>query len=522
MSGRAAPRHSLQALQEAVLKASPDILFVYDVPSRSTVWQNRSVTRVLGHLDFGPRGGLGDLARGLVHPEDLDLFDAALSGAHDPTGEDPIHVDYRMFSADGSVRWLSRRTAPLTRDEGGVVTQVAGVLRDTTEQQAVAEALAESESLFHQLADSIDVAFLLRSLDPPAFLSVSPRFEQLFGYDPMKVHQTPEESLSRIHPDDLAQFLEEYWKPCQAGRAATLDYRIISLSGEVRWIRARTWPVVQLADGLRRAASTVEDVTAAHRIETDLRGACEAGTAAIKAGRDAALAAIQVQNDFAASASHELRTPTASILGFLEEVLENDQLGEDDRHCLDVAYRSAQRLSRLIDDLLVMGEADSSHARSRVAATPLLPLIHLVLSSLSTVALRGGVELVPPPQGDDADPRVLGDPLRLEQVLTNLLGNAVKFTRPGGQVAVRVKSAADTVAVAVSDTGIGIEPDALPQVFDRFYRATTMAGGVKGTGLGLSITRQMVEAQGGTLSVTSAPGRGSTFTMTLPAAPPGS
>ena len=520
MSGPA-PGRTLEALHRAVVEASPDILFVYDVPSRSTVWQNRCVTDLLGYDHGGDQSG--DLAERLVCPEDRGAFEAALSGAHDVAGDDPIHVDYRMLSADGTVRWFSRRTAPLTRTEDGQVTQVVGVLRDTTDQQAVAMALVESESLFHQLADSVDVAFLLRSLDPPAFLYVSPRFEQLFGYDPMKVRQTPEESLRQIHPDDLQQFLEKYWKPCQAGLAATLEYRIVSVTGEVRWIRARTSPVTRHTDGLRRAASTVEDVTAARRIEADLKAAREAETEAIASARDSALAAIQTQNDFAASASHELRTPTASVLGFIEEVLENDKLDEEDRHCLEVAYRNAQRLVHLIDDLLVMGEADSHRSETRVGITPVVPLVELVMSSLSAVALRGQVELLLPSHGEEefgGPPCALADPVRLEQVLTNLVGNAVKYTRPAGQVAVQVTSAADVVLVAVSDTGIGIEPDALQHVFDRFYRASALAGGIKGTGLGLSIARQMVEAQGGALTVTSVLGRGSTFTMTLPAAQP--
>lgn len=522
MSGRAEPSRSLQVLQQAVLDASPDILFVYDVANRSTVWQNRSVSEVLGYPDQdGDQPD--DLAERLVHLKDRSQFEAALSGAHDVTGEDAHHVDYRLRGADGTDRWFSRRTAPLIRDGDGRVTQVVGVLRDTTDQQAVSMALTESESLFHQLADSVDVAFLLRSLDPPAFLYVSPRFEQLFGYNPMKVNQTPEESLRQIYPDDLPRFLEEYWAPCQAGLPASIEYRIVSRTGEVRWLRARTSPVIQLPDGLRRAASTVEDVTAAHQGEVDLKAAREAETAAIASARDAAIAAIQTQNDFAASASHELRTPTASILGFLEEVLENDQLGEDDRHCLEVAYRNAQRLGGLIDDLLVMGEVDSGHSQTRIAPTPVLPLVELVLSSMSPAALRGEVTLVPPVTSDDrpdGGPCVLADPVRLEQVLTNLVGNAVKFNRHGGQVAVQVTSAADIVAVAVSDTGIGIEPEALLHVFDRFYRATALAGGIKGTGLGLSIARQMVEAQGGTLTVTSVLGQGSTFTVTLPAARP--
>ena len=241
------------------------------------------------------------------------------------------------------------------------------------------------------------------------------------------------------------------------------------------------------------------------------------------AARDAALAATQTQSNFAASAAHELRTPTAAVLGFVEEVLDNDALAEDDRKFLDIAYRNALRLSALIDDLLIVGEADIGAAQMSVTPTPLIALVESVVSSFSAVAQRADIAL----SSDFAADRDSGedplyamvDPIRLEQALTNLVSNAVKFTPAGGQVRVIVTAVDDEVQIAVQDTGMGIDAAALDHIFDRFYRTKQAVDvGIKGTGLGLAIAQQMIEAQGGRLTVTSVVGKGSTFTMTVPAA----
>ena len=253
----------------------------------------------------------------------------------------------------------------------------------------------------------------------------------------------------------------------------------------------------------------------------------EAEKVAIIAGRDAAVEAWDRQTNFAASAAHELKTPTSSVLGFIEEVLENDELSLDDRECLDVAYRNAQRLARLIDDLLIVGEADISSSMMELEPTPMAPLVKTVVSSFSATALRAQVILSGSwgPEGDlltcaDAGTCVaMADPVRLEQALTNLVSNAVKFTPPGGRVDVQLHATDELVQIVVTDTGIGIDAEAMNNIFDRFYRARQVVDeGIKGTGLGLAIARQMTEAQGGSLSVTSKPGSGSTFTMSLPAA----
>jgi len=266
-------------------------------------------------------------------------------------------------------------------------------------------------------------------------------------------------------------------------------------------------------DGARLGrVGTIADVTA----DT-------AAKAAMVAARDVAEATVLMQNNFAASASHELKTPTASILGFIEEVLDNELLSEDDRRTLDIVYRNAQRLSSLIDDLLVLGQADTDQATMRAEPTALVPLVQALVSSFSATASAVDVDLAfdPVPDPDVEFPMALADPQRLEQSLTNLISNALKFTPPGGRISIGISCAdgGESVQLAVRDTGIGIEPSAIDNIFDRFYRAdSVMRTDIKGSGLGLAIAQRMIAAQNGKLCVTSVVGKGSVFTVTLPAA----
>jgi len=513
------------SFQQAVISASPDIIAVWDLASWSIVWVNRSITDLLGYDAQDVADMAGDLTGHLVVDEDKAALYAAVEATRNASDDEVIPADFRMLHKDGTERWFSRRAAPLRRDEHGRVTQIVTVTRDTTEEKLVQAALRDSEAVFHQLAENVDVAFLLRSFDPPEFIYVSPRFQEMFGYNPMTVHEAPADTLRRIHPDDLERFLRDYWAPSQAGVPATCEYRIVSTDGIERWVRAKSAPVASADGKMRRSASTAEDITARRQAEAALRSAQEAEKTAMVAARDAALAATEMQSNFAASAAHELRTPTAAVLGFVEEVLDNDALAEDDRKFLDIAYRNALRLSALIDDLLIVGEADIGSARMSVTPTPLIALVESVVSSFSAVAQRADVALSSDFASDAyldsaGDPLcAMVDPIRLEQALTNLVSNAVKFTPAGGQVRVIVSAVDDEVQIAVQDTGMGIDAAALDHIFDRFYRTKQAVDvGIKGTGLGLAIAQQMIEAQGGQLTVTSVVGEGSTFTMTLPAA----
>jgi signal transduction histidine kinase len=229
-------------------------------------------------------------------------------------------------------------------------------------------------------------------------------------------------------------------------------------------------------------------------------------------------AAREMQVDFVANVSHELRTPLASIRAMVESLRDGavDDLEVRDRFLGTVEAETA-RMTRLVNDLLVLSQADSQALAIRPEPVDLLDLAGQAAARLSPGAAAAGVRisLIPP---DRPTPAAWADARRMDQVLTNILANAIQYSPPGGEVTVCLdRPGAGSVRLTVRDQGIGIPAEALPHIGERFYRtdrARSRAAG--GSGLGLAIARALVEAQGGTLQIESEEGRGTVVSITLP------
>jgi signal transduction histidine kinase len=236
-----------------------------------------------------------------------------------------------------------------------------------------------------------------------------------------------------------------------------------------------------------------------------------------QAARGEAESANRLKDEFVSIVSHELRGPLNAILGWTAIMRREDADPHLAPRALQAVHDNATRQARLIEELLDFSRVSSGRFELQREDVEVGVLVRGVVESLLPETVAKGVTLEFPP----APPaRVVGDRSRLEQVFFNLLGNAVKFTPSGGHVAVSVSNGNDLIEVRVADTGMGIEPDLLPYVFDRFKQGTRAASReYGGLGLGLSIARQLVEAHEGRISVESAGrGRGTTFAVALPAA----
>ncbi len=223
----------------------------------------------------------------------------------------------------------------------------------------------------------------------------------------------------------------------------------------------------------------------------------------------------RLRRELTANVSHELRTPLTSIKGFTETLLDGAMRDEATcRRFLTIIQSEVDRLVKLVDDLLDLSRLESRHVTLDLQPVDVGALAAHTADKLRPLADAGGLTLLV-----QAPPGVVApaDRDRLEQVLTNLIDNALKYTPPGGRVEVSVVPRGEEVEVTVSDTGRGIPPEDLPHVFERFYRVDrSRTRGSGGTGLGLAIARHIVEAHGGRISVRSRPGEGTTFTVTLP------
>jgi len=223
----------------------------------------------------------------------------------------------------------------------------------------------------------------------------------------------------------------------------------------------------------------------------------------------------QSRRDLVANVSHELKTPIAAIRAHLENLL--DGVEHPDPHTLQVMLTQTERLSRLIEQLLELSRLESGELTLQREDVPLAPLVTQVLSEIDVARSDSGVA-VESALPEDL-PAVDADRERVHQVLFNLLDNAVRFTPSGGAVTVSAQRHNGSVEVRVADTGVGIPPEHLPRLFERFYRADPARSREDGgTGIGLAIARSVVEAHGGHIRAESELGKGSVFTFDLPVA----
>jgi two-component system, OmpR family, phosphate regulon sensor histidine kinase PhoR len=225
----------------------------------------------------------------------------------------------------------------------------------------------------------------------------------------------------------------------------------------------------------------------------------------------------RVRKDFVANVSHELRTPLTAIRGYAETLLEGAlEDKENNQRFLEIIKANAIRLNNIASDLLALSELESGKPPVEPQPYSLREALEAGLRTVESEARARGVRLL---RGQIEDTQLMGDKVGLEQALVNLLDNAVKFNRPGGEVRAQAARAPDgKVCIAISDTGIGIPSRDLPRIFERFYRVDkARSREVGGTGLGLSIVKHIVERMNGTITVESQLGQGSTFTIALPA-----
>ena len=225
----------------------------------------------------------------------------------------------------------------------------------------------------------------------------------------------------------------------------------------------------------------------------------------------------RMKSELISIVSHELRSPLANITGYLDLILSdpNCSLSEDLTNFLEIARKNSRKLAKLVDEMLDLSRLDAGKVEMNLADVDVEYLVNFAHLSFRNEAESKGIEFSKKVTGN---PHVMGDLDRLQQVLNNLTGNALKYTQPGGRVEISAKAEGESVKVIVSDTGIGIRPEDQSRLFQRFFRVrSSETRKIRGTGLGLSIAKSIVDAHNGRLTVTSEYGKGSRFEVDLPA-----
>jgi PAS domain S-box-containing protein len=480
----------LEAIPDQVFRVGPDLSLIGYFQGKGTVPMVPPEQFLGRHLLEVFPSALGQQLRATVEA-------AARTG-------DLQAVEY-VLDIDGKPESYEARCVPASQGE------VLCVVREITDRKRTEEDLRTSQQL---LADSQRIAQIgsWRYDFATGTIMFTDEQYRIFGYSPCEVMPTFEMFLEHVFPDDREHAKGKILHSASTGETYQYEHRIVRRDGEVRMVHCTGQVMFDEAGRPIAMIGATQDVTERKALEEALR-----------AQNEQLMELDRLKSSFVNSVSHELRTPLTSIMGYAE-FLEDEVAGSlspDQLAFVTQIQRGALRLGNLVDDLLDFARLQSGAFKLQIREVDLPRKLAEALDALYPQAQDARVEL----SLDLVEefPHLQGDPERIGQVLTNLIGNAIKFTPPGGRVVVSARVSDDAVRVEVRDTGIGISPRHQAKLFSKFYQidpSTTREKG--GAGLGLSITKALVEAHGGQIGMTSVLGEGSCFWFALPLDPPSS
>jgi PAS domain S-box-containing protein len=492
-------RDDLLARLQQQFQRMPIACIVCDAELRIIDW-NPAAERVFGYSREEVLGRNGYTL--LLSTKDQDNLSDVIRRVAD--GVMLTHVIRTHVTKSGRVISCEWHNTPL-RDAEGRVTGVLTMADDITARSDAEEKLRQSESL---LAKSQRIARLGSwSWDlPTGTLLWSDEHYRLLGYEPDGL-SSPERFLSHIHPDDRQRFEAAFARANVDPEPYEMSWRAVRTDGEIRFMHSAGDVETDAAGKPIRLVGTVQDVT---ERETLL--------ASERLARAEAERAARLRDDFLATLSHELRTPLTAILSWADLLKTSPTDTARIEHGLEVIARNARTQAQLVGDLLDLSRIASGKLRLDLQQVAVPNIVEAAVEAVRPVADARGITLQV--TLEPIDKLVQGDASRLQQVVCNLLTNAVKFTPSRGRVQVVVARVDSQLEISVSDTGKGIAPDFLPHVFARFRQAdASTVREHSGLGIGLALVKELVGLHGGTVTAHSEGiGRGATFTVRLPIA----
>jgi PAS domain S-box-containing protein len=486
------PPNDLSARHLAkVVESSDDAIISKDLNSIIISW-NQAAERLFGYT---ASEAIGKSIRMIIPADRQSEEDEVLARIR--AGESVTHYETLRQRKDGSKVPISLTVSPIY-DDTGVVVGASKIARDISERMTATLATRRLEAV----VESSDDAIVTKTLDS-VITSWNPAAERMFGYSEAEAIG---KSVRMLIPADLQDEEDGVLAKIRAGeRVHHYETTRLRKDGSLVAISLTVSPIRDGNGRVVGASKIARDITERSRLSAEnLRLYGEAQEAN------------RVKDEFLAVLSHELRTPLNAILGYSRLLRGNLLPADQVTRGLETLERNARWLTQIVDDVLDVSRIVSGKIRLDVQAVDLSAVINNAVATAQPAADAKGVRI-----HAVIDPRtgpVWGDPDRLQQVVWNLMSNAVKFTPKGGRVQVRLERVNSHIEIVVNDTGTGISEAFLPMVFERFRQAdsgpTRKSGGL---GLGLAIVRHIVEMHGGTVHAASpGEGQGATFSVALP------
>ncbi len=476
------------------------------------------------YLIYGLKPGEKDLVEKvnkMTHPEDIERV-ISIIGESKKT-QKPFEFYYRIIRQDGAVRHLHSRGHVLA-DENGEVEKMIGTDQDVTDRFRE----EQMEKLVMAATKSTNAVIIADHSGRIEW--VNEGFSLLTGYSFGEVKNTHGELLRQGGTTGLTPGTELYETVFSKKKSVVYEGRNFTKGGKEYWVITTLTPVLGTNGEVERIIAIDSDITERKKIEEDLIFANKIAEHSLKKGARAMQElmnakkqledTMHVKEQFLAKMSHEIRTPMNAIVG-LTDILLDSPISHDQKECIDAIKLSSDNLLSIINDILDFSKLESG--KVSVEAIPFNPreIIDAVLFTLGFSATKKGIRLNFRRDENELPEYVIGDSVRLRQIILNLLSNAIKFTEKGN-VTVQTKvidedAESCKVQFEISDTGIGIPENRIGTIFESFTQAsneTTRKYG--GSGLGLTIVKQLAELQGGAVSVKSQLGEGSVFYITIP------
>jgi len=431
----------------------------------------------------------------IVHPADRQLVDTTWQQAL--TGM-PYDIEHRLI-VDKKVKWV-RELAELEFDKHGVLLGGFGTTEDITDIKSTQEALQYERAFLRQIIDAVPSMIFVKDREGRFMLS-NEALAQCYGTNPESLTGLTDENFNP-NADEVTHFYQNDLDVIKTGKPKLIpEEKVTHADGSVHWYSTVKIPLYDTDNSCSKLLGVATDITERKHAEETLR------------------LMDRRKDEFLAMLAHELRNPLAPISNAVR--LLKMQEATDPKLALscNIIDRQVTHMTRLLDDLLDMARIMQGKIRLKIEHFELTDIVNNAIETSRPLLESRKQELI---ISQTMTPQWLeGDHVRLAQVLSNLLNNAAKYTGEGGKIMLSVMREGSDAVIEIKDTGIGISPDILPQIFDLFTQADhTLAHSQGGLGIGLTLVRQLVEIHGGTVTAASEGiGQGSTFTVRLPALP---
>ena len=455
-----------------------------------------------------------------MHPDDRQhVLDVFREHVHDKTGNTPYDLEYRMIKKNGEIGYF-RDVGETLRDEEGNALHTAGALMDVTDKWNDALSKELQLSKIHVMVKAMGLGMWDMDIvyddptNPQMIFAFSDEFRKILGYTDENDFPNDMESFTRIiHPDDTVHAitsLDEHLWDKTGNTPFNIEFRAKKKNGGYLNIH-------DSAETIRDAHGNPVHTCGAMRDITDIYNLIHEADNQ----RQEAVAANAAKSSFLSTMSHEIRTPMNAILGITEIQLQKENLDEENKEAYEKIYTSGDLLLSIINDILDLSKIEAGKLELQnleyELASMLSDTCQLNIMRIGSKRIEFELNV-----GENLPTYLVGDELRIKQILNNLLSNAFKYTHSG---AVRLVVNAqpgkandeELLVLTVVDTGQGMSKEQVDKLFDQYTRFNAEANRqTEGTGLGMNITRNLVDIMNGKIEVSSEPGKGSSFTVTLP------